>query len=353
MRQLAQQMKMEMAVGVQNIAQKVDADDVMTALKGRKAWIISDGVTGHQAITSGIATRLTLDSEVRTVHPRSIWRHLAPNGPADPKVLRELMKSPLPDIAFGAGRQTVPFIRALRRAGVFTVIFQAPRTWRDTADLIWVPAHDRLTGANVITTLTPPHRFTPDRIEAIRNALPTSILDLPQPRVTLLLGGPGAGYRYDGETTTRFAKALETVSGWAGSFLITPSRRTPPELLEAASAVTAKKPRIFWEGQGENPYPDFLAAADAFLVTADSVNMTGEACATGRPIFVFHPSGGRSKFHVFHKALEDYGATRPLNAASASFEPWHYEPLAATDTVAQEIARRWIARNQETVRKSR
>lgn len=334
-------MKTELADGVQNIAQNIDTDEAIAAIAGRKTWIISDGVTGHQAITSGIADRLKLDSELRIVRPHGIWRHLAPNGPADPKVLRQLTKSPLPEIALGAGRQTVPFIRALRQAGVFTVIFQAPRTWRTTADLIWAPAHDGLKGKNVITTLTPPHRFTFARIGEIRGALPAHILDLPQPRLTLLLGGPGAGYRYDGETVAKFARLLETVAEWAGSFFITPSRRTPPELLKVASEVTAKKPRILWSGRGENPYPEFLAAADVFLVTADSVNMTGEACATGRPIFVFHPPGGRAKFHLFHKSLEDYGATRALTPGAAGFEPWHYPPLIATDSVAQEIAKRW------------
>lgn len=339
-----------MMVGLQNIAQSREIEE---ALAGRKAWLVSDGVTGHEAITRGIAARLQLDSEVRTINPRNIWRHLAPNGPADPKILRELLASPLPEIAFGAGRQTVPFIRALKKAGVFTVIFQAPRTWRESSDLVWAPAHDALTGENVITTLTPPHRFTPDRIEAERNALPARILEMPRPRVTLLLGGPGAGYRYNTETIERFAYALEKASGWAGSFLVSSSRRTPPELFEAASKATASRPAVLWAGQGENPYPQFLAAADVFIVTADTVNMTGEACATGRPILIFYPDGGRRKFRIFHKSLEDYGATRPLGSDRTGFEPWHYEPLAATDAVAGEIANRWLAVHQQTVRNRR
>jgi hypothetical protein len=346
-------MKTKMAVGLQNIAQNVGMDEALTAIAGRKAWIISDGVAGHQAITAGIAESLNLDSEVKTVRPRNIWRYLAPNGPVDPKVLRELTASPLPDIAFGAGRQTVPFIRALKKAGVFTVIFQAPRTLRKSSDLIWAPMHDALKGENVITTLTPPHRFTPDRIEEQRNAIPARILEMPRPRVTLLIGGPGAGYRYDAKTIARFAHVLEKASDWAGSFLVSRSRRTPPELFDAVSKATASRPAILWGGQGENPYPQFLAAADAFIVTADSVNMTGEACATGRPIFVFHPDAGRAKFRVFHKSLEGYGATRPLDVAVEGFEPWHYEPLVATDTVAGEIARRWLAHHQQTVRNSR
>ena len=119
-----------MAVGLSNIAQGGGIDETLAILVGRKAWLISDGIAGHQVITRGIAERLQLDSEVKTVRPRNIWRHLAPNGPADPKLLRALMASPLPEIALGAGRQTVPFIRALKKAGVFTVIFQAPRSWR-------------------------------------------------------------------------------------------------------------------------------------------------------------------------------------------------------------------------------
>jgi hypothetical protein len=176
---------------------------------------------------------------------------------------------------------------------------------------------------------------------------------MPRPRVTLLIGGPGAGYRYDAKTIAHFADLLEKASHWAGSFLVSRSRRTPPELFEAASKATANRPCNLWGGQGENPYPQFIAAADAFIVTADSVNMTGEACATGSPIFVFHPDGGRSKFHVFHKSLEDYGATRPLNAAVEDFERWHYERLVATDTVARQIAKRWLADHQQTVRSSR
>ena len=346
-------MKTEMLVGLHNIAQNEGKDQALAAIAGRRAWILSDGVAGHQAITGGIADCLQLDSEVKSVHPRNIWRHLAPNGPADPRVLCDLMASPLPEIALGAGRQTVPFIRALRKAGVFTVIFQAPRTWRNSSDLIWAPAHDALKGENVITTLTPPHRFTPERIEETRSAISARILDMPRPCVTLLIGGPGAGYRYDRKTIARFARGLEEISKWAGGFLVSSSRRTPPDLFEAVSKATGRRPGILWGGQGENPYPQFLAAADVFIVTADSVNMTGEACATGRPIFVFHPHGGRAKFRVFHKSLEDYGATRPFDAALGGFEPWRYEPLVATDAVAGDIARRWLAHHQQTVSNSR
>jgi len=66
-------------------------------------------------------------------------------------------------------------MRALRRrAGVstFTVVLQDPKTGLGTADVIWVPEHDRLRGANVFTTLTSPHSFTERRLAELRRAMP-------------------------------------------------------------------------------------------------------------------------------------------------------------------------------------
>jgi uncharacterized protein len=314
-------------------------------LAGRSAWIVSDGVAGHLAITRGVAETLGLAAEVKTVAPRSPWKHLAPNGPADPRILKSLMAEALPEFVLGAGRQAVPFVRALKRAGqgaVFTIIFQSPRTGAGSAHLIWVPEHDRLRGANVISTLTPPHRFTAAALAELRGQMPAEIAQLPAPRVALLLGGPGAGYAYDRATMGRLETGLRDMASLAGSFMITASRRTPPELLALADTVTRSTPRILWGGDGTNPYPQFLAQADLFLITADSVNMAGEAAATGKPIYVFTPSGGRAKFRRFHAALEAHGATRPLPERLSSLGAWQYEPLRSAEAVAAEIERRWL-----------
>jgi mitochondrial fission protein ELM1 len=175
----------------------------------------------------------------------------------------------------------------------------------------------------------------------LRASAPPEIDVLPHPRVALFLGGPGGGYDYSPEAIASFAARLRAIAPFAGSFLITPSRRTPSTLAAAADEASAARPRILWDGTGDNPYPQFLAHADAFIVSADSVNMTGEACATGRPVYVLTPAGGRAKFHRYHAALEAYGATRPLPAHPSAFETWDYEPLHATAAIAQEIERRW------------
>jgi mitochondrial fission protein ELM1 len=128
--------------------------------------------------------------------------------------------------------------------------------------------------------------------------------------------------------------------------MITPSRRTPAEVTTFVRDATAGMQRLFWEGEGTNPYPAFLAHADAFIAPADSVNMSGEPCATGKPVYVFAPEGGSPKFARFHEALRRHGATRPLPDPFERLETWSYAPLNSSEAIAGEIARRWAKRRQ-------
>lgn len=311
-------------------------------------WIISDGKAGHLAMTTGVAAAMGLQAQIIEVAPPRLLRWLAPHGPAsaDAGAILPAPGGAWPDFAFAAGRLTIPSLRAIRRSAAgrtVTVAFMDPRV-HDAADLIWLPEHDARRGANVITTLTSPHRFSPERLAALRMQMPERIAALPAPRLAVLLGGPGAGFTYSQATIDRLAGSLRAMARLGASLLITPSRRTPPALIEAVAASTAGTPRLLWDGAGDNPYPHFLACADRFIVTADSVNMTGEACATGKPVHVFIPEGGRAKFRAFHAALREAGATRPLPDRPAHLETWRYAPIDAAPQIAAEIAARAQAR---------
>ena len=74
--------------------------------------------------------------------------------------------------------------------------------------------------------------------------------------------------------------------------------------------------------------------------------MTGEPCATGKPVYVFEPEGGSAKFTRFHATLRRHGATRPLPESFERLETWSYAPLNSSETIAAEIARRWAKRRQ-------
>jgi mitochondrial fission protein ELM1 len=317
-----------------------------------KAWLITDDKAGMQVQARGVAEALGADWELKEVAPQGFYRFAAPYGPPDPRDgAGKLLLPPWPDIAIATGRLSVPYIRALRKlAGLrtFTIVLQDPKTSARTADLIWVPEHDRRRGANVITTLTAPHGYSPARLAGLRATEPSWLAALPRPRVAVILGGKNAVYKFTDADDDRLEASLASIARLGASFLVTPSRRTHQRLVRAVDQATSAAPRFFWDGTGDNPYPAFLAHADLFVVTGDSVNMTGEPLATGRPVFVFEPSGGSAKFRRFHEALRRYGATRPLPGEVKTLDGWSYPPLDSAAEIAA-IVRTRLARRRDMV----
>jgi uncharacterized protein len=325
----------------------------LEATAGRRGWIISDGKIGNDVQARGVFDALRLDYEIKHVFPSGIWQALSPWGPVDPAERFGAPQSrfcpPWPDFAMSIGRLTTPYIRRLKQLtglATYTVILQDPRVGAKTADLFWVPEHDMRRGPNVITTLTAPHSFTRERLRQLRAHLPSDIAALPKPRVAVLLGGPNGYFNYTKPVLARLAAALGRLAAQGAGLMVTPSRRTPREVLGFVRDATAGTRRLLWDGSGDNPYPAFLAHADAFIVPADSVNMTGEPCATGKPVYVFTPAGGSTKFARFHATLHRYGATRPLPDPFERLESWNYVPLSSSDAIAAEIARRWLKRRR-------
>lgn len=321
-------------------------------LAGARGWLITDGKAGMDVQARGVADALGLDYEQKIVQPAGIHKIMAPWGPvARSERFGEpgtRFGPPWPVIAIATGRASIPYIRALRRqAGpaTYTVVLQDPKSGPRTADLIWVPAHDRRRGANVMTTPTSPHSFSATRLAELRRKMPPAIAALPAPRIAVILGGKNGVYKFTDDDDRRLAAALRSLAALNVSFMVTPSRRTHGRLVSAVEAATKGAPRIIWDGTGDNPYPQFLAHADALVVTADSVNMTGEACATGRPVYVFEPSAGSAKFRRFHETLRALGATRPLPERVAELPHWDYTPLDSARIIADEIERRWLRRS--------
>lgn len=329
------------------------ADNGRAVLTGRTGWILSDGRAGNEVQSRGVFDALGIAYRVLPAEPKGIWRLLGARAPVNPAEGFGRAESPYtppwPDFAIATGRLTTPYIRKLKQvAGLstYTMILLDPKVSTKSADLFWVPEHDTLRGANVITTLTSPHSFSQRRLAELRSHIPDDIAGLPRPRVAVMLGGPNGDYRYTAAAISRLGSALQSLGALGAGLMITPSRRTPAEAREAVARSVAGAAVRIWDGDGENPYASFLAHADALIVPADSVNMTGEACATGRPVFVFEPDGGSPKFSRFHAALVRYGATKPMPARFDSLETWSYQPLNSAEQIAAEITRRWLQRRR-------
>ena len=313
-------------------------------LQGATAWLITDGKAGHEAQAQGVAEALGLDYMWRRVAPGGLAKLLAPWGPAPADFA---CTPPWPAVAIGIGRTAMPALKRVHKlAGpsTFTVVLQDPHTSDRIADLIWVPAHDRRRGPNVVTTLTPPHRFTPDLLSRVRAAPDPEIEALAHPWVMVAIGGAAKVWRYTGDDIARLSGALDRIGRTGSGFLVTPSRRTPAAVTTAIADALKDYPHILYRGEGENPYLRFLAKADAIIVTADSVSMTGEALATGRPVYVFRPTGGSDKFDRYLTALESERAIRMLGDHTDVTFDWSHPPVFAAEKIARAIEERWSNR---------
>jgi hypothetical protein len=313
--------------------------------KPRTAWVLTDGKAGDENQCLGVARAMGLEPSVRRVKPAAPYTWFMPRGPIDPREGPSKPGSPIaapyPDIVIASGRRAVPYVRAVKRLSkgrTFTLFLKDPRTGPRAADLIWVSQHDRLRGGNVLVTLTSPHGVTQAALTAARESPPAAIAALKGPRVAVLVGGDSRHHRFKPENIAAFAQALTALAETGASLMGSRSRRTPEPLAAMVGEIFERTGGWWWDGTGPNPYIALLANADAIVATADSVNMIGEAAATGKPVLVFEPSGGHGKIGKFLNGLADHGVVHRFDGRLVG-QP--YEPLDSTVQIAEAALDAW------------
>lgn len=316
-------------------------------------WVVTDGKAGMENQCLGLAEAMGLKPIVKRIRLRSPWKQLSPflrqglsyafSNTGDP------VEPPWPDLLIATGRASIPASLLARRAsrggrvfGTFTVQLQNPVINPSRFDLVVVPRHDSLTGANVMTTRGSLHRVSGAMLEDEAKKFSSQFVMLPSPRIAVLIGGSNAVYQMTPKEITPLTSQLSAfIQSHSGSLMITPSRRTGEANLLALKEGLRGVPSVIWDGQGPNPYYAMLALAEVILVTCDSVNMVSEACTTGKPVYVIDLPGGSDKFRRFHQAMRDDGLTRSF---SGTLEKWQYPPLNDVGLVADRIKTMMSAR---------
>ncbi len=312
-----------------------------------RVLVIGSGKAGHEANALGVAEAIGLGFQMMRVGASGVFDVLAPYGPLAPAERARFLAAPFAEIIIGCGRATVPVLRAMKQARgakVFAVMLQDPRASRGVMDMIWTPAHDRLRGDNVFTTLTSPHPISAQRLARERAAPDPRLARLPRPRAAVILGGPSGATTYAPADFERLGAAVAQLCAQDYSVMATPSRRTPPAMLAALRQGLGNSPAMIWDGAGDNPYAAMLALAEMILVTGDSANMIGESVATGAPVHVFEPrASGGGKIGGMIDALARAGAVLRFNGSFAHFA---YAPIDSSQAIAKEILRRFALQSK-------
>jgi hypothetical protein len=234
-------------------------------------WAFTDGKPGHESQTRGLVQALA------ERHPLDVhWIKL----PAYASVVTSLMTRrflpgaalPPPDLLIGAGHRThLPLLAARRSRGGRTVVLMKPSLPRAWFDLCVIPAHDGISGANVVTT---------------RGALNGMRPGEKNPRTGLILiGGPSRHHGWDEQNLDAQIEQLVTREhdiAWT----LTTSRRTPARTVARLRALALPNLTVVPHEQTSRDWlPQQLAGSALAWVTEDSVSMVYEGltagCATG------------------------------------------------------------------------
>ena len=307
------------------------------------SWIFNDGKVGTMNQCQGLADALGIVPLVKISQPRLPWRFLPAHAWPWPLAAQSKphvdLEPPWPDLLIASSRSAIPTAAAMRReaAGrMIAVAVQDPRIGAEKFDLVIAAAHDSVRGANVLVTDGALHRVTAARLAAAGERFHAQLGSLPRPLVAVLLGGSNRHFRLDGAAAAAFGRRLAALAARTGAgFAITPSRRTTKPALAELVRALGGTPAFVWDGSGDNPYLGLLALADHILVTADSVSMTSEAAATGKPVHVLGREHIAGRFADFHAHFESLGITRPFADALPA---WSYQPPRDNERAAAAVA---------------
>ncbi|WP_458096206.1 mitochondrial fission ELM1 family protein [Roseomonas sp. WA12] len=339
--------------------------DVPPQAPAPRVWVLADPRAGTAAQALGVAERLgepfrtillawgplarlpiswpsplglTAESRRTLRHaaleqPWARMRALLAVSPGKPRIVPEW-----PELVISAGRRSAPVSRWLRRQGARTVHCMRPGPGERDFDLLVIGQHDDPPEApNILPILGATHRISPATLAAARAEWP-ALEALPRPRVAILLGGAVRG---EGMQPAEALAIADRVLPHAGSILATTSRRTGAPAGDALAARLARVPGLLhhWGAPGPNPYAAFLAAADAVVVTGDSVSMLSEALATAVPVFIAGSPPDAPRHRALHAALIAAGQAVPLDAFPHAPPR---RPLDESGRVAELVRKRFL-----------
>ena len=287
-------------------------------------WILRGSKAGDFAQMRALARALGWPFEVRKL-AFVRWELLLHAWPRPTlsgvdRSVSDALAPPWPDLVITAGRRNelpARWIRAAADQPVRLVHVGRPWSRPEQFDLVICNAQYALApSGRVLVNELPLNDAASRPTKELRARCEARFETWPRPRTVVLLGGSSGPFVLKTASARKLGRALAAfVARHGGSVLISDSPRTPAGVVEALidEAQVPMFVNRFAHGAA-NAYPEMLATADRFVVTADSVSMLTEASATGRPVYVYDP--------------------RPSTWLGRATEAWRWRPLVDRATRA-------------------
>ena len=267
-----------------------------------RVWLVTGYRAGERSQIIALAEALGWPFELKQLsYRKSEFRTSLFRG-SDLRGIRLDRSSPLappwPDLVISAGMRNEPVGRWIReQSGGRTRLVHIGRPWArpENFDLLVTTPQYRLPRcANILHNTTTLHRITVERLAAEAQRCRRQYAHLPQPYIGVILGGNSGPYTFGRRTAAYLARlASELAAEQGGSLLITTSARTPARALTKFERhLTVPHDLYRWRpDDNDNPYFGILGLSASVVVTADSISMLSEACATGKPVYMAELGG--------------------------------------------------------------
>lgn len=295
-----------------------------------KIWIFSDSIAGHELQSVALSKKLTDEIELYHCGIRQPWLSFAPR--LLPRFGRNIIwENKIPDtsnpaeIIVTCGRRMAAvgkYYKNLCNARHIQIL--CPGDNPQNYDILICPEHDRLKGgSNTIKIKGSLHNIS------VKSLMNMQCTEKDSNSVSLLLGNPG----------NKFFKNIKALALQVQEYFpknklrICASRRTPQQYYKPIrEAFNFAEYIWFNENDGNNPYMNLLACSSVLIVTADSVNMISEACATNKSVIIIGTDYVSPKHQRFIHSLK--GRVSKFNEGS---NVGNIEPLNTLEHVVKRV----------------
>ncbi len=296
-------------------------------------WLIDAYRAGERSQVRALVEALGWPCETRQLDYRKydVITHLLPGGSLRgiTRSSRTTLQPPWPDLVISCGVRNEPVCRWIReQSGGRSRYVHIGRPWADPArfDLvITTPQYRVPERPNVVRNTLTLHQANPARLSRGATEWADAWRDLPRPFIGVLVGGDSGPFTLGPKAARRLARrASQLARELGGTLLVTTSSRTSARATRALrEALDGPHDFYPWGPEGDgaspgrampgradpgranpgranpgranpgraNPYWGILGLADRFIVTADSIAMLSETCATGKPVEMFDLGG--------------------------------------------------------------
>lgn len=266
-------------------------------------WIFSDSIKGHEIQSQALASKLSDQITLYHCTIRQPWLSFAPR--ILPRFGKNIIwDNTVPDISqspqaiITCGRRMAAIGKYYKRKlNCKHIQILNPGDNPKKYDLLICPEHDGLKGVNIITTKGSLHNVS------IQSLAKINCIKFDESKIiSVFIGNPA----------NDFFKQLDLLSSRINQYfpqhqiMICGSRRTPKKF-HTIIKNTFSHAKMNWleDKDGKNPYMDLLACSSVIVVTADSINMVSEACATDKPVIVIAENHISPKHKLFISSIKD------------------------------------------------